>query len=185
MSQGSADTASQYLSEEVEHLRSLVKSLSLRVADLEARAEFEVVRDSFSEGVKSEIEKRREEERVLAAGGLRPTAALPEVSPGSDRLKILQGIGKWIRRALNGSRSGPSGRDQLREASEVYLVCQSFSGVRFSPAKIFGSWRAAQKVVKQHHSLGESIFVGLPSAQDAEVVSIWAGLELSDQIIDG
>lgn len=34
MSQGSADTSSQFLAEEVEHLRGLVKSLSVRVADL-------------------------------------------------------------------------------------------------------------------------------------------------------
>ena len=185
MSQGYPEASSQYLAEEVEHLRSLIKSLSVRVSDLEARAEFEVVRESAGEGVKGEVDKRREEERVFAAGGPRSTAALSEVNPGSERLKILQGVGKWIRRALNGSRSGSSGRDQLRETSEVYLVCQTFGGEKLSPAKIFGNWRAAQKVVKRSHSLGDSIFVGLPSIQDAEVVSIWAGLELSDQIIYG
>lgn len=110
---------------------------------------------------------------ALAAGGPRPSAALPELSLGSERLKILQGIGKWI--CEPGTRSGSSGRDQLREASEGYLVCQNFSGVKVSPAKIFGSWRAALKVVKQHHSLGDSIFVGFCSGRRSGEHLGWSG----------
>ncbi len=103
------------------------------------------------------------------------SCAAPSITP--ERQVILRGIGAFLRRCLIGEHRGASGRDKLPEASRVYLVCQGFDCERFNPPRVFHSWAAAKGLVIRKGSPGPSIFVGLPSSEEALIVVESAGLE--------
>ena len=94
-----------------------------------------------------------------------------------ERQQILRGIGAFLRRCLAGEARGASGRDKLPEASRVYLVCQNFDCERFNPPKVYTSWASAKGCVIRRGSPGPSIFVGIPSPEEALIVVESAGLD--------
>lgn len=163
----SAGRATARLEDEVVQLRALVLRLQERVELLEER-----VGDS---------------EFCLVEGIDNPaslpvsTASVAAESPAVEvidfkREQILQHIGKWIRQTLAGQRRGVSGREQLKESSNFYLVFRSYSGQEFNPVRVFNSFAAASREVKVRGEVGDSVFIGLPTWRDCKVVTSETGL---------
>lgn len=154
------------LEEEIAALREQVEQLSIRVADLETdRSEgFELV----------------EPEPPSATPENNPASSATPPAPSSvsdNRTAVLKVIGNWLVHALAGRIVGRSGRERLAESSRVYLILQDSRGFPFNPARVSSSWKEAQKIVKPGGQLGSSVFVGLPSLADAQIVCEETGVE--------
>ena len=162
-----SSSSSVDLTEEVAILRAQVARLELRVSQLEKdRSEgYELVSDT-----KSEVPP------VLPVAG--PVVCSKPVLPISDRERVLSGIGRWLRSALDGRRRGPSGRDSLPEPNRVYIIARDIEYKTYNPVLVVHRWSEAERLVKRKGELGDSIFVGLPAISDVEPVCKAAQLQL-------
>ena len=156
-----SDRAAQiHLENQVRQLLDRVALLEQRVAELEAEREdrFELV--SEVGGLPSS---------VLSESPPRPLVATPAAK--DPRAEILDQIGKWIKGCLEGNRKGLSGRDRLKESNSAYLVFKDFVGKVYNPPLLFLRFGEVTRLVKPRGDTGDSIFVGLPTADDAKVVA--------------
>ena len=97
------------------------------------------------------------------------------------RVHIAEGIGAWIRRALSGVSRGPSGREQIPQASRLfYLVFRDTEGNNYNPPKVFQTWAAAKPLCRLGGELAaDAVFVGLPSTKaESRIVVAAAGCEV-------
>lgn len=143
-----------------------IEQLELRVNQLESeRSEsvFELVTDTAS----------------VPLPASEPSSSSASVS--SSRVLVLEQIGGWIKTCLEGRRRGLSGREKLSEGNSVYLVFRGFSGQTFNPVRVFTRYAEVLPVVKPSGDIGDSIFIGLPSFEDARIVAAAAGVRLEDQ----
>ncbi len=162
-----SDRAAQIrLEDQVRQLLERVAQLEIRVAELEAEKEdqFELVSEVAATPTVA-----------AASAPVLPIAATP-VPTINPRLGILQDIGKWIKGCLEGNRRGLSGRDRLKESNSIYLVFKDFAGKFYNPPVIFYRWAEVSRIVKPRGDPGDSIFVGLPNADDVTVVAAAAGV---------
>ena len=194
-----SDSRVDLLIAEVQVLQLRVVELQERISALELRGEgYEVVEESPSESVLpashfppsgslrfnpvTRVSPNRTPSRAsspnlpIASSSSVPPLPQPAAVP-TERALVLQSIGKWIRLCLQGKRRGTSGREHIAESSHIYLIARAASGECFNPVKICWSWPEARQLVKVGSGFGESVFVGLPSAADIEVVGVWAGLD--------
>ena len=153
--------SSEDLKTQVEQLRGLVASLGLQVARLDS--ELEEVRDRCYkvEGDLADYKLQREFELVeptfeptssttplssgLGGAGV-PTSSTTPLSSGSgiaaaasgistERIEIARSVGAWISRCLQDLPRGNSGRNKIKEGSNLYLVVRSIDEVEFKPPK--------------------------------------------------
>lgn len=94
----------------------------------------------------------------------------------NDRDKVLHQIGGWITQTLKGQRRGLSGRERLSEGNSVYLVFRDHSGKVLEPAGLYYKSSQVVPVVKPRGDVGDSVFIGLPSSEDAKIVCQAAGV---------
>ena len=108
----------------------------------------------------------------LPSGGALLTPAI--------RTGICKDIGGFIRRALSGGHRGSSGRDRLNLSSRIWLVFRNYRGQVFTqPCKLFHRFSEAKKECSgPGGDLGDSVFIGLPSLNDARIVVAEAGATL-------
>jgi hypothetical protein len=116
-----------------------------------------------------------------------PSASAPASSSGggysgsalsADRLAAAQDIGEWIVRCLNNQQRGLSGRERISQASRLYLVVRDFSGTVRSPPLVLFNWRDTSAIVSPHGQPGDSIYIGLPTKEEARLVLRTAGLSI-------
>lgn len=173
-SSASLETRVIELEGSVTSLRATVRALEARLAQLE-RAGFELVDEPPSPAAV-------QGSNTSSSGS---SAAFEREAAQASRFAILLGIGVWLSGSLAGKRCGKSGRASLREKSEVYLVVRSAKGVIFDPVRIYQSWNEAERVVKDQGGFKSSLFVGLPTWEDAQVVAEEAGLNPPPKPVDG
>lgn len=164
---GAQRAAQLRLEESLVQLRELVEQLERRVSALElARSDFELVHSE---------------------AGARSESQVPSQVPitSRHRERILLSIGRWLKSALEGNRRGSSGRDLLPEESCVYLVLRGFDGNVFDPVVVTSTYRTIVPLVKQDGNPGDSIFIGLPSVQDAQIVCRSADVAWPGGFADG
>lgn len=93
-----------------------------------------------------------------------------------EREEICRGIGAFVKKSLSGSFHGTSGRDRINLPSRIWIVFRDYQGAVYSPPKVFRQFTFCKPLVKRGGSdLGESVFVGLPSEREAQVVVASAG----------
>ena len=166
------------LRREVHQLKTEVVQLEGRVVELEssrlvgssADSEYELVRgDPLGASARS-------------APGYLPVASTAASAATSelpvDRVRAAQDIGFFLRRCLKGEPRGTSGRDRIAAPSSVYIVCKSFVGEIFDPPRVFFSWASAKSLVIKGGTPGPSIFVGVPTINEARIAVESAGCEL-------
>lgn len=111
-------------------------------------------------------------------GGRSPSSATSTCSLSwEEREAICEEIAAWVRRSLNDRHRGPSGRDRISLASRVWLVFRDFNDVVYNPVKVCRTFAACRILVKKEDSVGDSVFVGLPSDREARRVVSFAGLD--------
>lgn len=93
------------------------------------------------------------------------------------RREVASGIGDFIRRNLDGTNRGPSGRQQISLPSKVYILARDISGQDYNPVQVFHSFAAIRPHVRDGDFLGDSIFVGFPTLWEAQVAVRQAGLQ--------
>ncbi len=173
MSQGSADPRLE------NQLRLLIERINLlenRVSELErdrVDSGFELVATvpsaviPHTSGFETGYKAAEKTEAVSAAG-----STLVE----NDRHKVLDHIGGWIKQTLKGQRRGLSGRERLSEGNSVYLVFRDHSGRVLEPAGLYLKFSHVVPIVKPKGDVGDSVFIGLPSREDARIVCQAAGV---------
>lgn len=116
-----------------------------------------------------------------AASSAAPTAVTGQTATGAvpqtwaEREAICVGIGHWVLRCLADRPRGPSGRENLVLSSRVWLVVRNFEGRVLEPARLFHRFSDCRSLVKRGSDLGLSVFVGLPSIREANIVAEVAG----------
>lgn len=157
----SASASHQVSREEFLDVIAQLQSLSLRVEALEAGAEWGIVQS---------------EPRATGTVASPPTSTGSALDPA--RLQAAREIGQWILRCLAGKHRGLSGREKIPQASRLYLVVRDFEGTVHTPPLVFNSWRETSDRVSPHGQAGDSIFVGVPTKEEARLALSEARLEI-------
>ena len=161
-------------------LISRIERLELRVSGLES-FQFEVVQAEVEEQWEPvPIQSGPTASGDSSTGPISETVVLGEALPSevdTERLAILNSIGRWVARALQNNITGSSGRDQLPEPSQRYLVFRGVNGVVYNPVKVFATFPEACRLVKSRGgAFGRSVFIGVPSKSDGKTVCSSAGV---------
>lgn len=132
----------------------------------------------------SQLELRRDSEFEVVSTG--PTTT-PRASPPSlilsssgtseERREIARGIGKWLKRCAEGEIRGPSGRDQINLPSKLYLIVRDTHSKVYNPPLVYFTWAEAKPLCVVRGQPADSIFIGLPSKEEARVAVAAAGFE--------
>jgi len=168
MSTAQSRAAQLRLEEQLRQCLDRISELERRVAVLEAEKEssaFDLVSD-----IASSVLPPSQTDRPTSA---RPSHHLEE----QIRSEVLLQIGSWIRACLEGRRRGLSGRERLSEGNSCYLVFRGFSGQVYDPVGVFERFSDLVPEVKPHGHPGNSIFIGLPTLDDARLVAAAAGVQ--------
>ena len=153
------------LLERVNNQAAEIASLRERLAALEGSSGFEVVSTVQAPSVAAGVSSTPTP-LVLSSSGI-----------SEERRTIARGIGAWLRRCLNSEVRGPSGRDQINLASKIYLVARDTNSVDYNPPLVFTTWSEAKPLCILRGQPSDSIFIGLPSKEEARVAISAAGLE--------
>ena len=166
------------LRREIHQLKTEVVQLEGRVVELESARLVGGAADSEYELVVGDSRGAS----AASAPGYLPVASTPPptASPdlALDRIRAAQDIGFFLRRCLQGEPRGKSGRDRIAAPSSVYIVCKCFVGETFDPPRVFFSWASAKSLVIKGGTPGPSIFVGVPTINEARIAVEAAGCEL-------
>lgn len=157
---------------EVQSLRSQLNSTRGELRALQNTVS-EAFEDTGSDGPFTLISELRDSEALTYSAKAPPTqvpsaASQAPVTPKLDSTRVCaaQSVGKFLRRAVSGLPRGPSGRDQITQASRYWVVVRSFDNIEYKPVRVFSKWAAAKQLVKRGSDLGDAVFVGLPSIED-------------------
>ena len=151
------------LLERIEKQAEELAALRLRVSQLELRrdSEFEVI----SSGP------------ATAPGSSSPSLVLSSSGISEERREIARGIGRWLKRCAEGEIRGPSGRDQINLPSKLYLIIRDIHSKVYNPPLIYFTWAEAKSLCVVRGQPTDSIFIGLPSKEEARVAISAAGFE--------
>ena len=140
-----------------------IAALRLRVAALErARdSDFEVVSSVPSEPTSS----RPSAPVVLSSSGI-----------SAQQREVARGIGLWLRRCLDGELRGLSGRDPINLPSKLYVVARDIHQQVYNPPLVFFTWAEAKPLCVLRGQPADSVFIGLPSKEEARVCLAAAAL---------
>lgn len=95
----------------------------------------------------------------------------------AEREVVCQQIGRFVRQSLRGEWHGSSGRDRINLPSKIWIVFKDFYGQEHNPVLVFRNWGSCRAIVKRGGDrLGQSVFVGLPTEQEAKLVTSLAGI---------
>ena len=98
-----------------------------------------------------------------------------------EREAVCEEIAGWVRRCLDSSHRGSSGRDRIHLPSRIWIVARSCEGDNYNPVTVCRTFGACKRLVKRGEDCGDSIFVGLPSIREAQRVVSFAGLQWPQQ----
>ncbi|CAE7242910.1 DEGP9 [Symbiodinium sp. CCMP2592] len=94
----------------------------------------------------------------------------------AEREDIAEGIGQFIKRALQGDYRGSSGRDRLKLASKYYLIFRDRDGLHTLKVRIETSFKAVKGCCFAEGKVADhTVFVGVPSLREARIVVREAG----------
>lgn len=161
------------LKREVERLSAEVARLCIRVSDLEEtlrlqrELDFEIVHSSRASGYS---------EASAPASAPASTASVVSGTPApeggqswSERERIAREVGQFLRRALEGSPRGTSGRDRIRVASRLYIICRDIQGTCYNPPVVCSRFSRVKELCFRGSEVGDSVFIGLPSQREVTV----------------
>lgn len=163
--------------EQVAELQQLVQALTIRVDALEQRLEtleasnsgagFEVVGDT-SAGYSAGAPESAEVEAGEFGGPYCWTY----------RETVAKEIGQFLRRAIDGSSRGSSGREKLGKlTSRYYLVIRDVGGNSYHhPVRVLTRFNDVRALCQHKGEWGDSIFVGVPSKREGSIAARTAGL---------
>lgn len=98
-----------------------------------------------------------------------------------EREDICRGIADWLHLALGELHRGSSGRDRIPLGSRIWVVARDFTGLTYTPVRVFRAFGPCKDLVKRGPDCGDSVFVGLPSEREARWVVRQAGLEWPEE----
>ena len=166
---------------ELAELRALVRDLQERVRLLELDREGVPTRSSGSSWRRVEAPASPEGRDWAQQSNFSESPRLTAESSGRER--ILRRIGRWISDCLRRQRRGLSGREELRQSSRIYLLFRDYAGRVYNPVEIFPRWGDLAPRVSATGSTsrtpytGDSVYIGLPSKADAQLVVHEAGVD--------
>lgn len=196
---GRSRTAEERLREEVVELRGEVRRLTARLdrqqddlATLTASFEELSVRGEESRIGGSDFGgstiSTTHTEVVSTASNTLPVARpypnpAPAVLTWGQREEIARELGAWLRRALEGEHRQASGRDRLPLASRYYLVVKDYVGTTYEhPILVFNRFSRVRDLCQRGTDWSDSIFIGVPSQREGQIVAAAAGLTWPAQI---
>lgn len=163
---------------EIERLTADLARLTVRVGDLEEA--FRLQRELDFEVVHSAVRSGSSEASVApAAASSGPTSSEVPQSWG-EREQICREVGRFLKRALEGTPRGTSGRDRIRVASRLYIIVRDIAGHIYDPPLIVSRFSRVKELCFRGREAGDSVFVGLPSQREVIICLEAAGLQVPE-----
>ena len=173
----------------IRELRAEVRALTLRVQALEARAaileesDFELVPPATPASSSGPAEVARAcPARSVPAAATSSSSRLPPESPedrnseapiaASDieaRVALAKEIGFFLRRSIEGSYRGLSGRNRLRLQSKLYVAVSDSAGQPFAEPRVFNRLGDLRSAVFSRGNPGSATFIGFASQWEARL----------------
>lgn len=171
-------TAAPSTEDQVAELRELIAALSLRVSFLESHL------DELQEPTFQVVPEASEPASASTTEAAVETGEFGGPYSWTYRETVAREIGAFIRRALNGSYRGSSGREKLKQlSSRYYIVVKTFDGQIFrDPVRVYTKFNEVRAVCQQGGDWGDSIFVGVPSKREGSIAVRAAGLTWPSQL---
>ncbi|CAE7386548.1 unnamed protein product [Symbiodinium sp. KB8] len=191
----------------IRELRAEVRALTLRVQALEARAaileesDFELVPPATPASSSGPAEVARAcPARSVPAAATSSSSRLPPESPedrnseapiaASDieaRVALAKEIGFFLRRSIEGSYRGLSGRNRLRLQSKLYVAVSDSAGQPFAEPRVFNRLGDLRSAVFSRGNPGSATFIGFASQWEArlalEAVPLWELEEVDGEVV--
>lgn len=179
------------LRQEVRLLRSKVERQEDEISTLVEAVERLSLRGEKDEEEKSEVSgygASTDWDRVTSVRVSRSSSELGERGGASQasrggsgiswefRQQVARDVGRFLRRALTGDHRQNSGRDRLKLRSTCYLIVKDYEGRTYErPVRLETQFNKVVALCKRGDSWGDSIFVGLPSVEEARIAATEAG----------
>ena len=159
-------------------LRERVDRQEERIAELES---FELVEPAEES---APPDQGRQATSSAASGSASSTRPANSGVDWNLRLQVAKEIAGFLRANLAGERTGTSSRSRIPLRSTIYVpVRDRHRRVTTELVRVFRSWKGFKNLVEDGQgSLGDCIFVGLPSQKQAQVAVIEAGFTWPDRL---
>lgn len=170
------------LRHQVAVLSDRLLALTERVAFLEENTPVTVHSPvTFNYSVASDLPPTNSAPAASTQAPVAPTLAPAGADP--ERLAVAREVGSFLKRALAGLHRGTSGRDRIKLASRVYVLVRDIHGEVYNPPRLYRTFAHLKPLVKEgNNTIGDSIFIGLPSIWEARIAVEEAGLSWSQSI---
>ena len=88
----------------------------------------------------------------------------------ATRREAAESVGQFFRRCLEGLPRGLCGRERVELPSRIYVVVRDFEERVYDPVRIFYRWGEVKALVSRAGGqLGDSVFAGFPTEQEARI----------------
>lgn len=164
-------------SSEAASIASLAAALAdLRLEAQTLRTEVASIRETLSSEGRTPVVERTCSEVSSESSFVLASEAGYRV--GSERQAACRVIGRWVTRCLAGENAGASGRERIQQSSRYYLIFKDFDHQVYNPPLVFTSWSQCKSLVVRSGQSGDSIYIGLPSQEEARIVIETARLSI-------
>ena len=181
--QGSLDSEIRDLAERVRVLELENRDLRGRVDRLERGAGAQAATSStpptatsaFVPPARTEAAAPQTSTASSAPAG--PTLPRRSLELSDTRREAAVSVGHFFRRCLQGQPRGLSGRERVDLASRVYVLVRDFEDKIYDPVRVFNRWGDIKPLVSRSgNQLGDSVFAGFPTVQEAQIAVSSANL---------
>ena len=181
--QGSLDSEIRDLAERVRVLELENRDLRGRVDHLERGAGAQTATSStpptatsaFVPPARTEAAAPQTSTASSAPAG--PTLPRRSLELSDTRREAAVSVGHFCRRCLQGQPRGLSGRERVDLASRVYVLVRDFEDKIYDPVRVFNCWGDIKPLVSRSgNQLGDSVFAGFPTVQEAQIAVSSANL---------
>ena len=184
------NTDPETLAREIRNLSNRVRALELENRDLRARVELLEGGDpetsltastpATTSGPFAPPHRLGSSQAAASFGPATPSApSLPKRSAelSDARREAAVSVGHFFERCLKGLPRGLSGRERVELASRVYVLVKDFEQKVYEPVQVYHRWGDIKPLVSRTgNQLGDSIFAGFPTLQEAQIAVAAAGL---------
>lgn len=167
----------------LEELATALRLLQVEVRSL--RSEVSSIQETLSSEGRTLGAADAAASEISSDSGFVLTSLAAGYRVGAEREAAARSIGQWVLRCLGGEHRGLSGRERIQQSSRYYLVFRDFNQRTHNPPLLFTSWVQCKTAVLRAGQPGDSIYIGLPTQEEARLVIESAGLRVPPELLHG
>ncbi len=166
----------------VDRLTDRLAELELRLNHQSSAGSYEFVNPSAPSAAGYQTPTRDFSRASSVLGETPPFTPSAVNQTWEEREELARGVGRFLRRSLEGDCRGGSGRDRIRSSSRLYIIVRDVEGRVFDPIRVVGTYTEVKSLCQRSGSFRDSIFVGLPSRRELFECAAAGGFTLPSQL---